>query len=157
MAQSNTLKAVVKNGRIVLDEPTDLPEGEVIELVPADSYAHLDEPLDAREKAKLDARKARVEEERKRVAGERDAVAATIPEEALELYQRVAGLRGTGLAEGAGIARRSRPAPPSSGRRESSERTAWESPFPAAGSGTPPPGRRTDTPRPRPAGATSRR
>ena len=27
--------AHVKNGRLVLDEPTDLPDGEVIELVPA--------------------------------------------------------------------------------------------------------------------------
>lgn len=31
------LKAHVKNGRLLLDEPTDLPEGEVIELVPADT------------------------------------------------------------------------------------------------------------------------
>lgn len=30
------LKAQVKNGRIVLDEPTDLPEGEVVYLVAAD-------------------------------------------------------------------------------------------------------------------------
>jgi hypothetical protein len=30
------LKAQVKNGRLVLDEPTDLPEGEVVELVPVD-------------------------------------------------------------------------------------------------------------------------
>ena len=30
------LKAHVKNGRLVLDEPTDLPEGEVVELVPVD-------------------------------------------------------------------------------------------------------------------------
>jgi hypothetical protein len=30
------LKAHVHNGRLVLDEPTDLPEGEVIELVPVD-------------------------------------------------------------------------------------------------------------------------
>jgi len=28
------LKARVKNGRLVLDEPTDLPEGEVVDLVP---------------------------------------------------------------------------------------------------------------------------
>jgi hypothetical protein len=28
------LKAVVKNGRIVVDEPTELPEGTEIELVP---------------------------------------------------------------------------------------------------------------------------
>ncbi len=30
------LKAHVHNGRLVLDEPTDLPEGEVIELLPVD-------------------------------------------------------------------------------------------------------------------------
>ena len=30
------VKAHVHNGRLVLDEPTDLPEGEVIELVPID-------------------------------------------------------------------------------------------------------------------------
>ncbi len=30
------MKAQVKNGRLVLDEPTDLPEGEVVELVPVD-------------------------------------------------------------------------------------------------------------------------
>jgi hypothetical protein len=30
------LRAHVKNGRLVLDEPTELPEGEVIELVPID-------------------------------------------------------------------------------------------------------------------------
>ncbi|CAN5683247.1 hypothetical protein BH11MYX4_BH11MYX4_35220 [soil metagenome] len=28
-----SLKAHVKNGRLLLDEPTDLPEGEVIELM----------------------------------------------------------------------------------------------------------------------------
>lgn len=31
------LKAHVKDGRLLLDEPTDLPEGEVVELVRADS------------------------------------------------------------------------------------------------------------------------
>jgi hypothetical protein len=30
------LKAHVRNGRLVLDEPTDRPEGDVIELVPLD-------------------------------------------------------------------------------------------------------------------------
>jgi hypothetical protein len=30
------LKAHVHNGRLVLDEPTNLPEGEVVELVPLD-------------------------------------------------------------------------------------------------------------------------
>lgn len=31
------LRARVRNGRLVLDEPTDLPEGEEVELVRADS------------------------------------------------------------------------------------------------------------------------
>jgi predicted DNA-binding antitoxin AbrB/MazE fold protein len=30
------LEAHVRNGRLVLDEPTDLPEGEVVELVTVD-------------------------------------------------------------------------------------------------------------------------
>ena len=36
-------KAHVKNGRLVLDEPTDLPEGEVVELVTADADEMTDE------------------------------------------------------------------------------------------------------------------
>jgi hypothetical protein len=31
------LRARVRNGRLVLDEPTDLPEGTELELVPIDS------------------------------------------------------------------------------------------------------------------------
>ena len=51
------------------------------------------------EAAELDARKARLEKEHEQVAAERDRVAATIPEEELRLYQRVAKLRGSGMAE----------------------------------------------------------
>lgn len=32
----HALKAQVKHGRLVLDEPTDLPDGEVVELIPVD-------------------------------------------------------------------------------------------------------------------------
>jgi hypothetical protein len=35
------LRARVRNGRLVLDEPTDLPEGTEIALVPADSWDDL--------------------------------------------------------------------------------------------------------------------
>jgi hypothetical protein len=50
------LKAHVKNGRLVLDEPTDLPEGDVIELVPLDEVlAGGGDPLDAEERAALHA------------------------------------------------------------------------------------------------------
>ena len=60
-----TLKAEVKNGRLVLDEPTDLPEGTVIQLDIArsndDPYAYLDEQpdpfssLNEKERAALEA------------------------------------------------------------------------------------------------------
>ena len=38
-----TLKARVKAGRLVVDEPTDLPEGTVVELLPLDPGDWLDE------------------------------------------------------------------------------------------------------------------
>jgi hypothetical protein len=43
------LKAVVKNGRLVVDEPTALPEGTEIELVP------VDDDFDPEERARLQA------------------------------------------------------------------------------------------------------
>jgi hypothetical protein len=45
------LKAHVHNGRLVLDEPTDLPEGEVVYLQPVD--AALDDEFDGEERAQL--------------------------------------------------------------------------------------------------------
>jgi hypothetical protein len=48
------LKAHVHNGRLVLDEPTDLPEGEVVELVPLDEVlARGGDYLDDEERAEL--------------------------------------------------------------------------------------------------------
>ncbi len=38
-----TIKARVRSGRLVLDEPTDLPEGAEIELLPLDPGDWLDE------------------------------------------------------------------------------------------------------------------
>jgi uncharacterized protein len=52
-----------------------------------------------KEKAELDARTAKLEGEAAQLRKERDAVAASIPEEALALYARVAKQRGTGVAE----------------------------------------------------------
>ena len=50
------LKAHVHNGRLVLDEPTDLPEGEVIELVALDAaLADGGDDLDDEERAALHA------------------------------------------------------------------------------------------------------
>jgi hypothetical protein len=48
------LKAHVRNGRLVLDEPTDLPEGEEVELVPVDEVlARGGDYLDDEERAAL--------------------------------------------------------------------------------------------------------
>ena len=47
----------------------------------------------------LDERARALEAERTRLAGERDAVAATVPGDMLELFQRVAKLRGVAVAE----------------------------------------------------------
>jgi hypothetical protein len=50
----HALKAHVKNGRLVLDEPTDLPEGEVVELVPVDEVlASGGDYLDDQERQRL--------------------------------------------------------------------------------------------------------
>jgi len=43
-----TLKARVRGGRLVLDEPVDLPEGTEVELVPADEGDGLDDADRAR-------------------------------------------------------------------------------------------------------------
>lgn len=45
---ANALRARVRNGRIVVDEPTDLPDGTVLELVPGVEVDDLDD--DDREK-----------------------------------------------------------------------------------------------------------
>jgi hypothetical protein len=48
------LKAHVHNGRLVLDEPTNLPEGEVVELVPLDeALASGGDHLDDEERERL--------------------------------------------------------------------------------------------------------
>lgn len=43
MIHVNTLKAKVIKGRLVVDEPTDFPEGTVLELVVADTDDELDD------------------------------------------------------------------------------------------------------------------
>jgi hypothetical protein len=48
------LKAQVRNGRLLLDEPTDLPEGALVLLRPVDGLvAVLDDGLDDDERAHL--------------------------------------------------------------------------------------------------------
>jgi hypothetical protein len=52
--KAEPVNAVVKNGRLVLDEPTDLPEGQVVELVPLDEVlARGGDYLDEEERAEL--------------------------------------------------------------------------------------------------------
>jgi hypothetical protein len=50
MADMQALKAHVKSGRLVLDEPTELPEGSEVELVALD-----DDDFEPEERARLDA------------------------------------------------------------------------------------------------------
>jgi len=38
MESMKTLKARVEKGRLVMNEPTDLPEGTELELIPADDF-----------------------------------------------------------------------------------------------------------------------
>ena len=48
------LKARVENGRLKLDEPTDLPEGQLIELVPLDEvFLNGGDDLDDQERVEL--------------------------------------------------------------------------------------------------------
>jgi len=49
-----TLRAKVRGGRLVLDEPIDLPEGSEVDLVLADEQDDLDEEDRARLHAALD-------------------------------------------------------------------------------------------------------
>jgi hypothetical protein len=42
--------AIVRKGRLVLDEPVDLPDGTLLELISVD---HGSDPLDAEERAEL--------------------------------------------------------------------------------------------------------
>jgi hypothetical protein len=48
------LRARVRNGRLVLDEPTDLPEGEEVELVRADADDDMEGDLSEDERKQLD-------------------------------------------------------------------------------------------------------
>ena len=56
----SSFRAQVRNGRLMLDEPTELPEGTVVELAQVDPYAELDggDPfaqMSPEERAKLNA------------------------------------------------------------------------------------------------------
>jgi hypothetical protein len=55
-----TLKAKVRGGRLVLDEPVDLPEGSEVDLLPVDDGDHLDDADRARLHAALDRAEAQL-------------------------------------------------------------------------------------------------
>jgi hypothetical protein len=57
-----TLKARVRGGRLVLDEPVDLPEGTEVALVPADEGDQLDDADRARLHAALERADEQVRE-----------------------------------------------------------------------------------------------
>lgn len=55
MLAMHALKARVENGRLKLDEPTDLPEGKLVDLVPLDEvFLGGGDDLDDEERAALD-------------------------------------------------------------------------------------------------------
>jgi hypothetical protein len=58
------LEARVKNGRLVLDEPTELPEGTEVDLVPADWW----DDLTDEERRQLENALARSEQDARQVA-----------------------------------------------------------------------------------------
>ncbi len=72
---SQRLEAVVRNGRIVLDEPTELPEGTIVELT-AVPTGNQDDELDDGQRAALHAALARSAEQMK--AGESIEAAAVL-------------------------------------------------------------------------------
>ena len=49
------LQACVRNGRLELSEPTELPEGEVVELMPIAEIGDAADDLDESERAQLHA------------------------------------------------------------------------------------------------------
>ena len=55
---THALRATVRDGRLVLDEPVDLPEGTVVDLVPADQGDDLDDEDRARLHVALDRSQA---------------------------------------------------------------------------------------------------
>jgi hypothetical protein len=64
------LKAHVRGGRLIVDEPTDLPEGAEVDLIAADSWDDLDDAERERLHAALAVSENDVHEGRLRSAAE---------------------------------------------------------------------------------------
>jgi hypothetical protein len=56
----SAIRAHVENGRIIVDDPTDLPDGTVLKLVPVNEGADVDEELDAAWREEIRRRSARI-------------------------------------------------------------------------------------------------
>ena len=65
------LKAHVRNGRLVLDEPTDLPDGDIVYLQPVDGIVSLDD--DGRDDGRDDEERAQLHRELEVSLAEADA------------------------------------------------------------------------------------
>ncbi len=65
-----SVKAKVRNGRLTVDEPTELPEGAEIELVPLDGWDDLDDDDRRRLHEALAASEEDVAKDRTRDAAE---------------------------------------------------------------------------------------
>ncbi len=79
------LHAVVKNGRLELDEPTPLPEGQVFELVAIDKP--IDKPIDDATDELDDEERARLHASIDRGLADREAGRTVPASEVIEMLQ----------------------------------------------------------------------
>jgi len=94
-----TVERTIRSREDTILEEMERDESLTGEVASEEKGFHAVEEASRGEATELDARGARLQDERKRMAAEREKVAGTIPERPLELYERVAHLRGTGVAE----------------------------------------------------------
>jgi len=89
----------IKTREDVILEEMEKAEGLALEVKREETGFKAVEAEARRSQAELDAATARLQASAARLSAERDAVAASVPEDARELYTRVAKQRGSGLAE----------------------------------------------------------
>jgi len=88
----------IKAREDVILEEMEKAEGLAVEVKREEADFKALEAEARKSQAELDAATARLQASAGRLRGERDAVAASVPEDARELYARVAKQRGSGLA-----------------------------------------------------------
>jgi len=89
----------IKAREDVILEEMEKAEGLAVEVKREEADFKAVEAEARKSQAELDAATARLQASAGQLRGERDAVAASVPEDARELYARVAKQRGSGLAE----------------------------------------------------------